>query len=246
MSSVATRAVPVTRAVSDGYFVVENLVSADDCRRLADRLNDYASGARSLPSGVAVQREPGLGQHDERQTDGTDIRKVSGVYNDDLFSELVNGDGICRRMRILLGKELRLFRADALMKPPIIGSEKGVHQDSSNWPIEPMSLWSCWVPLDDSTLDNGCMMVIPGSHRDGLRPHVHMRNDYLIEEGRYDVDALEPVPMRRGSGLFFHSLVVHGTAANTSAKPRRAVTMTYMGSHHRNSGSPATKYPAVG
>lgn len=229
-----------------GYLLVEDLLSAQECARVAQRLQDYAGGLRPPPTGMSVHREPALQQSDHRHEGGGDVRKIAGLYTDELLRELIADPRITIQMRALLGDRLRLYRADALMKPAAVGSAKGVHQDSPYWPIQPMSLWSCWIPFDDATIENGCMMVIPGSHRGGALPHVSEHGDYVIPLEDYDGDALIPVPMKRGTGLFFHSLLVHGTAANRSGNPRRAVTMSYFGAEHRDvkSGTVAS-YPAI-
>jgi ectoine hydroxylase-related dioxygenase (phytanoyl-CoA dioxygenase family) len=110
-----------------------------------------------------------------------------------------------------------------------------------------MSLWSCWVPFDDATVENGCMMVVPGSHRCGPCPHEHTQDDYVIPESQYDVAAVKSVPMPRGAGLFFHSLLIHRTAPNSSGHPRRAITMSYMSGKHRYNGKqPEPEYPSIG
>jgi ectoine hydroxylase-related dioxygenase (phytanoyl-CoA dioxygenase family) len=160
---------------------------------------------------------------------------------------LISHDSIVPPIRELVGGQARLFRADALMKPPVVGSVKGVHQDSPYWPIRPMSLWSCWIPFDDATVDNGCLTVISGSHRGGGREHVAVENDYVIPPEQYGVEELLPVPMERGTAIFFHSLLIHGSLANHSGLPRRAVTMSYFGPGHRDvtAGEPRN-YPLVG
>lgn len=238
--------VPTEQAEHDGYFLVEDLIPAAECGRFAARLQQFACGDREPLPGIRLQREPALERSGERREGGRDIRKISGLYADDLFRNLIRHAGVIGRMGALLGDELRLYRADALMKPPVVGSEKGVHQDSPYWPIRPMSLWSCWIPFDDATIDNGCMMVVPGSHLTGPRQHVDAGDDYVIPTKDYDVDALQPVPMSRGSGLFFHSLLIHATAANVSGGPRRAAVVSYMGPMHRYLGDGAAPdYPVV-
>jgi phytanoyl-CoA hydroxylase len=234
-------------AERDGYFLVDDLLDEDECSRFAERLHDYASGNRPLAAGVSLQREPAVVRSGRETEPGADVRKVSGLYGDDLFRRLISHSSVTARMHALLGGPLRLFRADALMKPAAVGSQKGVHQDSPYWPIEPMSLWSCWVPFDDATTDNGCLVVAPGSHRAGPAPHVSTQDDFVIPTEHYDHEALVEVPMRRGTGLFFHSLLVHGSAANTSGLPRRAVTMSYFGPGHRYSGEgDPPSYPPIG
>ncbi|MET9018471.1 phytanoyl-CoA dioxygenase family protein [Actinopolymorpha sp. NPDC004070] len=234
----AGRHVVGEQAWRDGFFLVEDLVGAGDCARYAARLGDYASGRLAAPDGIRLQREPALDRSGEVRPDGGDIRKVDGLFHDDLLHGLITSDQVLRFVRALVGEPPRLFRATALMKPAAVGSEKGQHQDSPYWPIEPMSLWSCWIPFDDATTDNGCLTVVPGSHRRGALPHVQTQDDFVVPAEHYDPAALVPVPMRRGSALFFHSLLLHGSAANTSGDPRRAVTMSYMGPGHRYTGAP--------
>jgi phytanoyl-CoA hydroxylase len=231
----------------DGFFLVEDLLDEAECGGLAARLHDYASGSRALPDGVSLQREPDVVRSGLETEPGGDVRKVSGLYGDDLFRRLISHPSVVARMHALLGAPLHLFRADALMKPAAVGSQKGVHQDSPYWPIAPMSLWSCWVPFDDATTENGCLVVAPGSHRAGPAPHVSTQDDFVIPTEHYDHAGLVDVPMRRGTGLFFHSLLIHGSAANTSGLPRRAVTMSYFGPEHRYAGEgDAPAYPRIG
>lgn len=223
--------------MDNGFFLVEGLVDAEECKEFGSRLQEYADGVRPLPDGVTTHREP----------EGDAIRKVSGLYHDDLFRGLISRPAIVDRIHDVVGDPAQLFRADALMKPPAVGSQKGVHQDSPYWPIEPMSLWSCWVPFDDATLDNGCLTVVPGSHLSGGLPHASIDHDYVIPPEHYAADELIPVPMAAGTGIFFHSLLIHGSAANRSGSPRRAVTMSYLGPKHRYTGNGiAPNYPVIG
>ncbi|MGW0229922.1 phytanoyl-CoA dioxygenase family protein [Actinopolymorpha singaporensis] len=246
VSDVAAGRQVSEQAGRDGFFLVEGLVGADDCARYAARLSEYAGGRLAAPDGIRLQREPALDRSGEVRPDGGDIRKVDGLFHDELLHGLITSEKVLRFVRSLVGGPPRLFRATALMKPAAVGSEKGQHQDSPYWPIEPMSLWSCWIPFDDATMDNGCLTVIPGSHRHGALPHVQTRDDFVVPAEHYDPSALVPVPMRRGSALFFHSLLLHGSAANTSGNPRRAVTMSYLGPGHRYTGTPpAPEYPVV-
>ncbi len=247
VSDLAAGQVVGEQAGRDGFFLVEDLVGAGDCARYAARLSEYASGRLAPPDGIKLQREPALDRSGEVRPDGGDIRKVDGLFHDDLLHGLITSAKVQHFVRALVGEPPRLFRATALMKPASVGSAKGQHQDSPYWPIEPMSLWSCWVPFDDATLDNGCLTVVPGSHRRGALPHVQTEDNFVVPAEHYDETALVPVPMRRGSALFFHSLLLHGSAANTSGAPRRAVTMSYLGPGHRYTGKPpAPEYPTVG
>ena len=237
------------QAEQDGYFLVEGLLSPDECARSLQRLDDYGHQRRPLAPGLSLQREPRVSRGEVQATPGDDIRKISGVAGsgiaagDDLFRALVLRPEIVGRMQALMSPNLKLFRADVLMKPAGVGSAKGMHQDSPYWPIEPMALWSCWLPFDPATLENGCMTAIPGSHTRGPLPHVHVTDDYVVPEAHYDPRDVVAIPMQPGTGLFFHSLLLHGTAENTSPQPRRAITMSYMAAEYRYTGkAPKPEY----
>lgn len=224
----------------DGYFVVEGLLSPEECRVYLARLTDYAHGRRALPDGLAIQREPRVVRGELAATPGDDVRKISGVAKgDDLFRRLVLHPPIVAMMQALLSPNLKLFRAGVLMKPAGVGSAKAMHQDSRDWPIAPMALWSCWLPFDPATLENGCMTAIAGSHKRGALPQTRISDDVAVPESEYDPAQVVPIPMAPGSGLFFHSLLLHGTAANRSALPRRAITMSYMATEYRYTGKPS-------
>jgi phytanoyl-CoA hydroxylase len=234
-------------AERDGYFLVRGLLDPTSCRGYAERLQEYAAARRTPPAGVALQREPVLERAGQTRLDGGDIRKISWLYADDLFRNLISHPAVVRTVGALVGMPVRLFRADALMKPAGVGSEKGVHQDAPYWPVAPMSMWSIWTPFDPATLDNGCLTVLPGSHLNGPRPHVRTQDDFVVAPEHYDAADLVPLPMAPGDVLFFHSLLVHGSAANVSGQPRRAVTISYLGPDHRHTGDGAPpSYPTVG
>lgn len=232
------------QAERDGFFVIEDVITPEECRAYAERLDDYARERRSLPERAAIQREPRVARGEIAATPGEDVRKISALaFGDDLFRGLVSHSTIVPIVQDLMSPNLKLFRADVLMKPARVGSAKGAHQDSPYWPIEPMALWSCWMPFDDATLENGCMMCVPGSHKLGPLPHIRTTDDFVVPEEHYDPSRLVALPMRAGSGLFFHSLILHQTAENRSDTPRRAIAMSYMAAEYHYTGpSPRPDY----
>lgn len=235
----------VAQAQEDGFVLIDGLIPPEDCDEIGERLLDYARRSREPATGMTIQREPSLTEADITAPGG-DVRKISGLHSDGLIKEkLISRPSVTEPLRHVLGDQLRLFRADALMKPARVGSAKGYHQDSPYWPIRPMSLWSCWLPLDDTDEANGCMLVIPRSHHGGALPHERRDHDFVIDGQHVDGASTVAVPMRRGSGLLFHSLVVHATSANTSDRPRRAITMSYMGEAHADSRTTPRVYPTI-
>ena len=217
----------------DGFIIVEDLISPEFLDALRMRLQEYTHAGRST-DGLKVQVEPRV-ERGELQVDhpGDGIRKIENlVGHDDLFRKLALHDNIVGIVELVLGPDLKLFRNTLLLKPPSVGSAKGMHQDSPYWPIEPMSLCQCWLALDDATPENGCIAVIPGMQKQGPLPHKDVTDDYVIEERAYEgrKDDMIMAPLRAGGGVFFHSLTPHYTALNTSDHWRRAIAMAYMSS----------------
>lgn len=228
---------------SNGYLLLPGLITADQAATFRQRLEQYAYRQEPVPAGVGVQTEPRVARGEVSTDDALEtIRKLDClVGHDPLFTELAFHPRIVAVMQALLGPNLKLFRDAVLMKPAHTGSPKGMHQDAPYWPIEPMDEVSCWMPFDAATLLNGCMTVIPGSHRRGPLPHVSVTDDYIIPEEHYQSADIVPVPMAPGDGLIFHALLLHATGANRSAQPRRAVTLSYMASSSRYVGQTPKK-----
>jgi phytanoyl-CoA hydroxylase len=221
----------------NGYVAVEGLVTATELHALRERLREYTHGGRPT-GGIEVQVEPRVARGELAVGHpGDGIRKLTGlVEHDDLFRALALHARIVEIIQQILGPDLKLFRNALLLKPPAVGSQKGMHQDSPYWPIAPMDLCSCWFTLDDATPENGCMEVLPGWHLRGPLPHVPVTDDYVIVPGAYEGAETLAVPLRAGGGLFFHSLLPHYTAPNRSGHWRRAIALSYMSARSRYTG----------
>src|SRR5262249_10177595 len=88
---------------------------------------------------------------------------------------------------------------------------------------------NCMLQIDASTIENGCLQMVPGSHKTGLKPHEREGNAFSRFLPGYFQPREDAVPLalRAGSALFFGPLVIHGSDATRSAQDRRAVTIVY-------------------
>jgi phytanoyl-CoA hydroxylase len=109
----------------------------------------------------------------------------------------------------------------------------GWHQDQAYWiETEDRRTATCWLAVDDSTLDNGCMQFLPGSHREPVRPHRPLHGDrsqshtLVTELGPHDV--MVPVPIARGDITVHNEGVLHGSGGNRSVDSyRRAYIIAF-------------------
>ena len=125
-------------------------------------------------------------------------------------------------------RELRVWHDQIQYKPPRTGGTTHWHQDAPAWPvITPDVQVTAWVALDDVDLDNGCMWMVPGSHRWGTVSLPDPGEDLPATHGGHDVQA-EPRPVRAGHVHYHHCLTWHASFPNRSDGPRRAIAIHYM------------------
>ena len=131
----------------------------------------------------------------------------------------------------LLGGAVRFWHDQIFYKPAHHGGVVIWHQDYSYWTrTQPMAHLSCWIGLDDSTRDNGCVHYVPGSHRWNLLPREDFANDMDAIQNSLTPDQkrqFQPVAieLKKGESSFHHPLMVHGSYENRTDKPRRAVVL---------------------
>lgn len=130
-------------------------------------------------------------------------------------------------------QEIRLFHDQIQYKPAQKGGVNMWHQDSPYWPVlEPKDVQlTAWVALDDAGEDNGCMSMVPGSHHWGNQIeflHTIKSFDEMPDRFQERETRVVPCPVERGHVHFHHPLTWHGSPANTSGRPRRAVALHFM------------------
>ena len=131
----------------------------------------------------------------------------------------------------LLGGAVRFWHDQIFYKPARHGGVVAWHQDYSYWTrTKPMAHLSCWIGLDDSTRDNGCLHYIPGSHRWNLLPITGLADDMdsiqkvLTEDQKRDFRPVA-IELKKGHASFHHPLMVHGSFENRTDEPRRAAVL---------------------
>ncbi len=132
----------------------------------------------------------------------------------------------------LLNGAVRFWHDQLFCKPARHGGQVAWHQDYSYWTrTQPMQHLTCWIGLDDATIDNGCIQYIPGSHRWDLLPITGLAGDMdaikqvLSAEQWEQLNNPVPIELKAGQGAFHHPLMVHGSAANNTDRPRRATVI---------------------
>ena len=154
----------------------------------------------------------------------------------DAYMGLVHQPVIAQEIAQLLdAREVRLWHDQIQFKPAGKGGVNFWHQDSLYWPIvTPKNTQvTAWIALDDVDEENGCMWMVPGSHQWG--DHIEFLHSLkptgfrsMPEERDGHAIQVKPCPVRKGAVHYHHALTWHGSDANLSQRPRRAIALHFM------------------
>lgn len=132
----------------------------------------------------------------------------------------------------LIGGSVRFWHDQLFCKPAQHGGVVAWHQDYSYWTRTiPLNHLTCWIGLDDSTTENGCLHYVPGSHKWDLLPMTGLADDMyavqsvLTEDQQKAFDNRVAVELKKGECSFHHGLTMHGSYENKSERPRRATVI---------------------
>ena len=148
-----------------------------------------------------------------------------------VFLDLAKNERILSRVRPLIGDDIQLQHSKIATKPPSkgVGAFK-MHQDFAFFPHTNTDLVAVMVMLDDATPENGCMQMIPGSHKWGLLDH-HEDGKFsggCVEKDRWvDPTKFEYTTPKAGGISIHHCLCLHGSPDNRSGEPRRGLVFQY-------------------
>jgi ectoine hydroxylase-related dioxygenase (phytanoyl-CoA dioxygenase family) len=134
----------------------------------------------------------------------------------------------------LLGGAVRFWHDQLFYKPSHDGGVVAWHQDYSYWTrTRPMAHLTCWIALDDSSLENGCVHYVPGSHRWPLLPKPVLAGDLeairsvLSKEQQASFRPVA-IELKAGEASFHHPLMLHGSPENRSPRVRRGAVVNFV------------------
>ncbi|MCG9895155.1 MAG: phytanoyl-CoA dioxygenase family protein [Fimbriimonadaceae bacterium] len=126
----------------------------------------------------------------------------------------------------LLGPDVDLYWNQIVYKSPETEKQFPWHQDDAYTPVDPSPYLTLWIAVNDATLENGCISVLPGSHTRGLIPHSQTPEGWA-GHSLDDPDQGRPVPVAAGSVIAFWSLTLHKSGPNRSEGVRKAYVVQF-------------------
>jgi ectoine hydroxylase-related dioxygenase (phytanoyl-CoA dioxygenase family) len=153
------------------------------------------------------------------------------MAGDATWCRIVADDRLLDVAECFLGPDLALFASHYIAKPARDGQPVLWHQDAAYWPLEPMEVLTVWLAIDASTTANGCMEVIPGSHRNPILDVRDGEVDSVLGSqiaGHVDEASAIPIELAPGDVSVHHPSLVHGSEPNHSPHRRAGLTIRYI------------------
>jgi len=212
-------------------------VSNGELHALQRRIDDIMMGTAAVPyDRIMMQLDATTGQRKDlsNQTKGHKgatlaYRKMQGLEFDPLFLSYMQKPLFQDISERAYGREIpiSIMRAMFMNKPAQQGTKLPWHQDYFSGMDHP-PIATIWMALDDSTIENGCVIVLPGSHRHFPdEDHFSFLNDEQVSEvlTKYQSTTLE---CAAGEGILLHNRLLHSSEVNSTIRPRRAFSACYM------------------
>jgi phytanoyl-CoA hydroxylase len=205
---------------TDGYVIVTGVFSDDLIARMRRVADDLVEQSREMNASNAV-----FDLAPAHTSERPRVRRIKDpIKVDPVFMEALKHPQLIAALTRLLGPNLRVRNTKLNLKEAHVGDPVEWHQDWAFYPHTNEDVLAVGVMLDDCELENGPLLVLPGSHKGELFSH-HSDGYFCgaIDPTACDVDFSRAVPCtgRAGSFSIHHARTVHGSAENTSNRPRR-------------------------
>jgi ectoine hydroxylase-related dioxygenase (phytanoyl-CoA dioxygenase family) len=210
----------------DGFIVVPDVLSKAEVAELRRVTDDIVEGARKVTQHNDIyDLEPSHSPANPR------VRRIKSPHKvHPVFDRIMRHEKILGVLKQLIGPAIRYDESKLNMKSPAYGSPVEWHQDWAFYPQTNPDLCAVGVMMDDCALENGPLLCIPGSHRGPVYDH-HVDGAFAgaidpVASG-LDFNRAAPCTGKAGSISIHHAITIHGSALNTSKKPRRLLLYQY-------------------
>ena len=207
----------------DGYLGVADVLTRDEVAELASVTDEFVGRSGAVTEHTDVfDLEPGHTAEQPR------LRRLKAPHlHHEAYARVLRNDRILDIVAQLIGPQIRFKTTKLNLKSPEFGSPVEWHQDWAFYPHTNDDVLAVGVAIDDMTLANGCLMVVPGSHHGPVLDH-HQDGFFAGAVSPQGLDGLAlPVELPAGAISVHHARLLHGSAPNTSSRPRRLLLLEY-------------------
>uniref|UniRef100_A0A914C0W0 phytanoyl-CoA dioxygenase n=1 Tax=Acrobeloides nanus TaxID=290746 RepID=A0A914C0W0_9BILA len=224
----------------NGYIVIKNCVPKYELEKYRQRFQDICEGKNVLRD-MTVMKDVSIAKSEYIQGEKA-VTKVQDFNRDPVLFDYCKYPAVVDVAKDLIGtpkSNLIAMHTMLINKPPDSGkltSRHPMHQDLQFFPFRPADYICCaWTAMEWVHRGNGCLVVVPGSHRDPgrLLEHEYPKWEGGVNKAYYGIENYDPsmprlhVEMQAGDTVFFHPLLIHGSGANRTDGFRKAISCHY-------------------
>ncbi len=225
---------PMTQTAADfyaekGFLVAHEAFSMDEVNALRAEAASICKGGRGPIDGIAPIAN---------ETDDEALRRYLCIHfphkASDLMLTTLDNPAMVDVLTHIVGPNVKCMQSMLFIKAAGKPGQAW-HQDEDYIPTRDRSLTGGWIALDDATVENGCLWVIPGSHRPGILWQQDFHEDARFDCSHesygfpYNNDDAVPVEVKAGSIVFFNGYLLHRSLPNTAQTGyRRSLVNHYM------------------
>ncbi len=219
----------------NGFVVARGLLDPKDLDRWTQRLTDIVEGRVERAEGMLVMKDVMVAKGVVNPaTQMEAIAKIQDYEKDPVLDSYTTHSQILDCVERFIGHDVQTIHTMLINKPPNVDGRHPLHQDLLYFPFRPADrIVASWTALERVTKENGCLVVIPGTHRGELLQHEnpdweHLNGAYFGAAGVDDIrEKRIHLEMEPGDTVFFHPILVHGSGRNRTQGFRRAISAHY-------------------
>lgn len=216
-----------------GYVIARGLAMPHTLNRMLTLAREYLQAQAAPLEYEADLTYPGAPISRDAPGGQTVRRLLQAYARDAVFREWATSDTLRQRLAPLFGREVQLSQAHhncIMTKSPRYSSLTGWHQDIRYWAFERPELVSVWLALGSERRENGCLLVVPGTHTmefaaDRLDAAKFLRTD--LEENRALLRSAVAAELDPGDALFFHCRLFHAAGQNRTQSIKYSLVFSY-------------------
>ena len=208
----------------NGYLSIEGVFSKTQIDALSDVTDQFVEKSRSV-----IEEDDIFGLESDHSSENPRLTRIKNPHKvHSVYEDIMRDNSLLDILQDLIGIDIRLQATKLNMKMPEGGRQIEWHTDWGHYPHTNDDLLAVGVPLDNATEENGCMLVIPGSHK--WREISHHQDGYFVgavNSDHIDMGKAVPMTMNTGAISIHHVRTLHASAPNLSENPRRLLLLSY-------------------
>jgi len=209
---------------TNGYITVKNILSPEEVAELQRVTDEFVEKSRQVTQHTDVfDLEPGHTPEAPR------LRRLKNpVQQHPVYDRMLRHDQILDIVAQLIGPGIRTNGNKLNMKSAGFGSPVEWHQDFAFYPHTNDDLLAVGIAIDDMMMENGPLLVIPGSHKGPMYSH-HQDGIFVgaVTDAEFDLAETVPLELKAGDISLHHARILHASAPNVSNRPRRFLLFQY-------------------